>query len=595
MQFIHEFAADESIIVKINSILKANQQEFEPSQVYNSVNDIKLVKPELRLSEFRTIIDKELFKLASDILNTATNITTNTTTNTTTRSPKFVIFENDIMHIKYKPGGYFKEHEDYLSITSNFIEEYSLLICVNGTNNINGGDIEGSRGDDIGGRTLLKINDKFTYKSSASCTQNMCLLFRKDIQHEGELLKAGIKEILTFNVWKINPEVSQILQVSFPEDGTLVNKIINIDVNAILNHPSGDLLKKFLSSQVGGPKNTTIVEYKSQETYEEFSIIADIYAGNVLSYHDIEAKSNIIDYYLFDRNHLLIKHVSNIVPEGIKQNFVVTDDFIVFGNQLDYLAYLDYTKTNMLPFIPFKIIYAEGSLSYGGGMSGDDPTMIKMTPVFASFSENNNIMFIQNIMGRDLELGDPYNYCDVDYAKYSELLISGHDKVFENMKDGELFQQHTDNEFGHEEFPNIKNLILDMDDSYRFEGKISYFNLEAKIDTETTKKFISNPNCIYKNNKHYHEACANENVFALQLITARDSLHVFAKSTSIDNPKLICDKVNEIKLYDEIKNQLNNIMIPNAQRAKSSQSEDYCNENVYGNFNLITVYGFLKL
>ena len=32
--------------------------------------------------------------------------------------------------IKYSAGGFFKKHKDYLSITSNLIEEFTLIICV---------------------------------------------------------------------------------------------------------------------------------------------------------------------------------------------------------------------------------------------------------------------------------------------------------------------------------------------------------------------------------------------------------------------------------------------------------------------------------
>lgn len=94
---------------------------------------------------------------------------------------KFILYRNDIMHIKYRGGGYFKPHEDYLSVNSNFLEEYSLIICINGSGSGNGC---GSSG----GRTILKLNDFFTAKSTASCTKGMSLLFRKDIEHEGEEL-----------------------------------------------------------------------------------------------------------------------------------------------------------------------------------------------------------------------------------------------------------------------------------------------------------------------------------------------------------------------------------------------------------------------
>ena len=37
---------------------------------------------------------------------------------------------NDVTHIKYRQGGFLKRHRNYLSTTSNFVEESTLLLCV---------------------------------------------------------------------------------------------------------------------------------------------------------------------------------------------------------------------------------------------------------------------------------------------------------------------------------------------------------------------------------------------------------------------------------------------------------------------------------
>ena len=42
----------------------------------------------------------------------------------------FNLIENDITHIKYQAGYFFQPHEDYLTLTSNIVEEFTLLICL---------------------------------------------------------------------------------------------------------------------------------------------------------------------------------------------------------------------------------------------------------------------------------------------------------------------------------------------------------------------------------------------------------------------------------------------------------------------------------
>jgi hypothetical protein len=60
-----------------------------------------------------------------------------------------------------------------------------------------------------------------------------------------------------------------------------------------------------------------------------------------------------------------------------------------------------------------------------------------------------------------------------------------------------------------------------------------------------------------------------------------------------DHIDTILKRIKDIKLYDQIKGNLNNLNIPNAQRSNTYTEEFYCNENVYGSFNLIMIYGFL--
>jgi hypothetical protein len=55
--------------------------------------------------------------------------------------------------------------------------------------------------------------------STATVTPGSALLFRKDLEHEGLLVTAGAKEIVSLNVWCTRKVCPQVLLVTFPTGG----------------------------------------------------------------------------------------------------------------------------------------------------------------------------------------------------------------------------------------------------------------------------------------------------------------------------------------------------------------------------------------
>jgi predicted 2-oxoglutarate/Fe(II)-dependent dioxygenase YbiX len=118
-----------------------------------------------------------------------------------------------VTHIKYEEGGFFKRHRDYLSTTSNLIEEYTLLLCVTP---------QGADDDDAvknkGGETIIHTYGGATAYDTT--TTGSGILFRKDLLHEGNELISGEKHIITANIWAMRKEQSkQVLLVTFPQEG----------------------------------------------------------------------------------------------------------------------------------------------------------------------------------------------------------------------------------------------------------------------------------------------------------------------------------------------------------------------------------------
>lgn len=230
-------------------------------------------------------------------------------------------------------------------------------------------------------------------------------------------------------------------------------------------------------------------------------------------------------------------------------------DILLFGDQADYLNYLNKVKEENLPYVPFTVIMAEGRLTYGGEMSDTEPTDIEMCPVFASFTENRNVMFIRNIMGK----------CVEDSGYYSDNCNC------EDLSKIEVGSKFVAIPGEYEESDKVEGIsyVTISSTDYKLEGESVCYALQATTDAD------------------------NEEL--IKMITNREFKQEFIKAdlNVIDDEKLM-ERIKQVKLYEKIIDNLNNISIPNNQRINDIQDEFYCNENVYGNFNLIFVYGFIS-
>jgi hypothetical protein len=119
-----------------------------------------------------------------------------------------------------QPGDFFKAHEDYLSLTSNVVEEYTMIVCVPppaprppaqlagaalapvttssgaraATAQAPASPGEGGPGPAAtceGGETVVHLSGGQLLVSRATTVPGGALLFRKDLVHEGRPLAAG--------------------------------------------------------------------------------------------------------------------------------------------------------------------------------------------------------------------------------------------------------------------------------------------------------------------------------------------------------------------------------------------------------------------
>jgi len=375
MQHIFEYSVNGTALETIHKTIKKNKIPFEPSDVYSTSANEKTIRTDLRLSEKRIYNDETLFQVGKQILDEINQKIT---------GKKFIIYKNNITYIKYNEGGFFKSHEDYLSVTSNLVEEYSMILCINGKCD--------------GGETILQFNELFSYKCEKTKISGGCLLFRKDIPHEGALVKNGTKEILTYNVWCIKNQDDQILVINFEND----DRKCLLSKNVIINYPFDNIFKRFLMEI---PKDD-ITQYTSTHTFDQFQIIMKIYNGSSISNDEYNQYIDVIKYYNFDITHIFVKSFQS--PPITKKSKYVDKDLILFGNETQYVDFFNDVKKNKIQCVPFKIIFAEGLVGYGGGMSGTPSVAIKWRPVWASFSDYNHVMLIHNICSKFIDLSNNY-------------------------------------------------------------------------------------------------------------------------------------------------------------------------------------------
>lgn len=122
-----------------------------------------------------------------------------------------------------------------MSLTSNVVEEYTLLVCITPRelaaketltltpammiSRLPPPTLPGTRGRAAqvkGGATIIHtLGSSVPYPETT--TPGEALLFRKDLEHEAEVLEAGEKHLLSLNLWAMRKRSSgQVLHVFFP-------------------------------------------------------------------------------------------------------------------------------------------------------------------------------------------------------------------------------------------------------------------------------------------------------------------------------------------------------------------------------------------
>jgi hypothetical protein len=558
----YENLNDEEFIVIKEQISKCDKI-FEDSMMYSQAKDEKFIDKNIRLSTFRTIEEDELFQSFEILVEEI---------NKRDKFQKYKLMKNNITHIKYEKGGYFKEHDDFQSFKSNIITEYTMILCLDSNCE--------------GGKTIFHLNDNFKYSSDASVENKSIVIFRKDICHEGEVLTSGHKEILTANLLCIDISSKKMIVVTFPNDKR--KYIINYNNICVMKDC---IINSYINFNIKNEtinENDDIYEYVSEfHAYEDFDVVNKILMKEYITIEEFKQNKQILDYYGISPENIFTEIISGLMKKSsLKNEIIVSEGITIFQNndQMKHARTLLNTFNYNNNYIPMKIYFAEGTYEYGGGMSDHPHLNLKMSPIFISIGDYDNILFIKKLKTRNYEessLSEMVEHSNKNkYLDFCQNLSSN--------KEFYLRDENYDDDIDENdpEYDKYIDIIGDMNyENYMFAGlKYSLKNdnmLEIMCDNQhdhvTHNKYVFDKHKKLKQeNKFFNIDSENKMFFTEEQRTS------------------IIDSLIKKDTIEKIRKSLSGVGL-RLQQQKVSVDSNFCNEDIYGTFTIIEINCIINL
>jgi hypothetical protein len=382
--------------------------EWEKSNVYVVSTQEKVLDEAVRKSHFRSITKSEnLFDVCEDLL----------LKSFINHTYGFSLVRNDVMHIKYQVGDFFKEHSDFLSLNSNIIEEFTLIISLLPTSYTE---------TVVGGETRVKLNSNSITDSKATTTPGGALLFRKDLFHEGLTLEVGRKEILMVNVWGVRKSTDECLVVTFPSESsshyqslshnteeaakTMFEREIKeqskLYVIPVINLK--DFPECFFSGYVEFHKknhsgSSRVIPYACNVcSYEQFRVVYEVLSrqrrGSV-SEKDLE----LLDFFSISGKAAFLELAQTVATDVTKstasneKSAVIEKDFVIFDSEEKTRVFADLAKQYNVPYAPFRIVYCEGETKTRGDPIIWSDVQMRLVPVLVTVGDYGNIYGVRHL------------------------------------------------------------------------------------------------------------------------------------------------------------------------------------------------------
>ena len=427
----------DALVAKLRETLGGLDAPWKPSLLYSPQVGQKFLDTEQRSSTFRELNDPKLWSLCEEVVACAS---------ATDEKCSYSLVRNDATHIRYLEGGYFKTHQDYLSLTSNCVEEYTLLVAVNDS-------AEAASAE--GGHTRIHFEAGGKRKAGAlssaydTTTPGHALLFRKDLDHEGEPLLKGVKNILSLNLLAYRKRTSnQVLVVEFEPSAAArtadetepvepPSKQIRVEAGddgakraaaapllAEANAPSFAILVDELcgmlrahvdwanrAAETAGEPAPSVVRYvcPPEISHAAFGTVFKMLRRMHVTADEILQHEQAIDFFgPFERASLLVDLA--VQPDGEaaagdteagEAADEVDPDVICCESEARTRAVADVAAKLGLPYVAFKIVFAEGTLQTGGDASYGAPearyVSIPVMPAWISLGDYDNIFSTVNL------------------------------------------------------------------------------------------------------------------------------------------------------------------------------------------------------
>ena len=359
-----------ALIDAMCSRLESCTEPWDTSPLYDAASRTEVVDTEIRASTARHLIDASLFELGDQVvahINASSDC-----------REEFTLVRDDITHLRYRPGDFFKPHQDFSGLRSNVYTEYTLLVCVTPPGVPTAGGATKVYAAEPAMAKLLPGGGVHAFTCTAE--RGGALLFRKDAWHEGERVHAGEKYVLSFTLWgRPRPRHADevLLHVVFPSEKPEALSAGSADLMREANRPSyvlsaadvrasgGNMLKALLeerwASSVGRAGDTaSIVRYECDAcTYNEFGVIYDILLGRPVGISTFRARLDLIRYFfagLPARLCLDANYAFGQEGPPLCRGPTMLPDLIVCESEARLASLVSYASEHRLPFVPFRVV-----------------------------------------------------------------------------------------------------------------------------------------------------------------------------------------------------------------------------------------------
>lgn len=608
---------DLALQARIRDRILADQAPSLPSLLYDTHDKSKIYNLERRSSAFRLFSDHELFKDCDALVDLLSE-----------HDPSFTytLRHNDVTHIHYEKDDFFEAHSDYLSLTSNHVQEFTLIMCLDATC---GGK---------GGETRFTLNPFCSMSSSASVTPLHMVLFRKDITHEGVILKEGTKDIITLNLWGMPSSSPKTLVISFPPEEEQTFYAIPWSLVERFPHCFFIGWAAFTDKK---DDEQVLLDYRcTVASYEEMKIVVGILHGTHLEMDTYMLHAELVKFFGFVNADLLLEIPRSVPMDHPKETSLSLASSkdptrslkLVFADSSASLAVLNKRiKEEGLNALTFSMAFYEGNSDEVDDYGGEEPDLVDldgstMTFMAGEFGESRQLLsysFPAHHGGKELNVEELILSCGTEETKnvmlFDEYDFEPHLRELSGVNEPACVDEpacvndteketlkifgrtETDHHGNTRKVPHACRHTETLSLRYSESNSFLKFGLvcgplssEPSLEEACTRAFVENDHFDFKL------------PFAKYRVFSRDST---ATSPDPSLPYLVDPETNKIYLdrrrqkalkealddyevMDGIIKALPSLALRFPQR-RINESFGLCNETLYVNFSLVFVYGVM--